>query len=102
MPDVLREAVELTTVPGERADRAELAARALGLWGHHDSVIAVCREVLAGADALERAQIDSLEAAASWLSASAGAAHWEALDGASKMLVSEAHVRAIRVKPPRW
>ncbi len=70
-PDVLREAVELTTVPGERADRAALSARALGLWGHHDSVIAICREALASAEALEPAQIDHLEAeltASAWVS----------------------------------
>jgi DNA-binding CsgD family transcriptional regulator len=70
-PDVLREAVQLTPVPGERAERAALSARALGLWGHHDSVIVICREALAGGDALERAQIDRLEAeltASAWVS----------------------------------
>ena len=58
---VLREAVELTTVPRDHAAAALLSARALGLWGHHDTVIAICRDALAAGDGLDPAQADSLE-----------------------------------------
>ena len=55
----LREAVELARAPGDRAAAALLAARVLGIWGHHDAVIAICRDALAAGDGPDR---DSLEA----------------------------------------
>ncbi len=42
----LREAVELAA-PREQAAAALLAARVLGIWGHHESVTAICRDALA-------------------------------------------------------
>jgi DNA-binding CsgD family transcriptional regulator len=44
----LREAVRLARTPAERAHAALLAARVLGIWGYHDSVIATCEDALAG------------------------------------------------------
>ena len=55
----LREAVKLAAAPGDRATAALLAARVLGIWGHHDAVIAICRDALAAGDNPER---DGLEA----------------------------------------
>ena len=61
-PGILREAVECTTEPSAHATAALLSARALGLWGHHDNVTAICRSALATGDALDPAQAGSLEA----------------------------------------
>src|SRR5690242_18272879 len=44
----LREAVRLARTPAERAPAALLAARVLGIWGYHESVIAICEDALAG------------------------------------------------------
>jgi DNA-binding CsgD family transcriptional regulator len=43
----LREAVRLAGTPAERAHAALLAARVLGIWGYHDSVITICQDALA-------------------------------------------------------
>ena len=45
-PAALKEAVELTTAPPEQATAALLSARLLGIWGHHDSAAAICRDAL--------------------------------------------------------
>ena len=45
-PAALKEAVELTTAPPEHATAALLSARLLGIWGHHDSAAAICRDAL--------------------------------------------------------
>jgi DNA-binding CsgD family transcriptional regulator len=55
----LRAAVKLAAAPGDRATAALLAARVLGIWGHHDAVIAICRDALAAGDNPAR---DALEA----------------------------------------
>src|SRR6516225_7444724 len=70
-PAVLREAVEAAGTPQDHATAALLAARLLGLWGHHESVIAICRQALAAPVGLEPPAADSLEAelfANAWLS----------------------------------
>jgi len=61
-PAALREAVELTGSPQDRATAALLAARVLGLWGYHESVIAICRAALTAPAGIEPAAADSLEA----------------------------------------
>src|SRR5215467_5380592 len=61
-PAALREAVELTGSPQDRATAAMLAVRVLGLWGYHESVIAICRAALAAPAGLEPAAADRLEA----------------------------------------
>jgi DNA-binding CsgD family transcriptional regulator len=43
----LRQAVGLAHTPADRAAAALQAARVLGIWGHHDSVTAICRDALA-------------------------------------------------------
>jgi DNA-binding CsgD family transcriptional regulator len=60
-PAVLREAVGLAGTPQERGAAALLAARVLGAWGHHESVIVICREAL-GDGGLDPAAADRLEA----------------------------------------
>jgi DNA-binding CsgD family transcriptional regulator len=60
-PDVLRQAVELSSRPHEHATAALLSARALSLWGHHDTMMAICRDALADADRLDPDAADSLE-----------------------------------------
>jgi DNA-binding CsgD family transcriptional regulator len=59
-PAALQEAVELARTPQDHATAALLAARLLGLWGHHESVIAICQEALGGG--ADPAAADSLEA----------------------------------------
>ncbi|HEU5391901.1 MAG TPA: AAA family ATPase [Streptosporangiaceae bacterium] len=44
----LREAVRLARTPAERAHAALLAARVLGIWGYHESVVTICEDALAG------------------------------------------------------
>ena len=44
----LREAVELASTAADRATAALLAARVLGIWGHHASVADICRDALSG------------------------------------------------------
>jgi DNA-binding CsgD family transcriptional regulator len=44
----LREAVRLAGTPAERAHAALLAARVLGIWGYHESVVTICEDALAG------------------------------------------------------
>jgi len=56
----LREAVRLSRTPAERAPAALLAARVLGIWGYHESVIAICGDALAGE--LDPEVADGLEA----------------------------------------
>ena len=58
----LREAVRLAPAlaPAEHAHATLLAARVLGIWGYHESVIAICRDALAGD--LDPAVRGSLEA----------------------------------------
>jgi DNA-binding CsgD family transcriptional regulator len=58
-PQVLRDAVGMAVTAPDHAAAALLAARVLGIWGHHDTAAAICREALAqsGPDA-----VDSLEA----------------------------------------
>jgi len=43
----LREAVRLARTPAERAHAALLAARVLGIWGYHESVVTICEDALA-------------------------------------------------------
>jgi DNA-binding CsgD family transcriptional regulator len=43
----LRQAVELATTPHDQAAAALLAARVLGIWGHHDAVTVICHNALA-------------------------------------------------------
>ena len=57
----LRQAVALASAPHDRAEAALMSARALGLWGHHDSVTAICRDALAAGQDLGPAA-DDLEA----------------------------------------
>jgi DNA-binding CsgD family transcriptional regulator len=57
----LLEAVELAARPSDHATAALLSARALGLWAHCDTVIAICRDALAAGDGLDPAVADSLE-----------------------------------------
>src|SRR5262249_6650645 len=67
----LREAVALARTLQDHATAAVLAARVLGRWGYHESVIAICRAALAAPTGLEPAAADSLEAelfANAWLS----------------------------------
>jgi DNA-binding CsgD family transcriptional regulator len=60
-PEVLREAVELSAGAREHATAALLSARALSLWGHHDTMIVICRDALAADDGLDATAADSLE-----------------------------------------
>jgi DNA-binding CsgD family transcriptional regulator len=74
----LRQAVELAGTTRDRASAALLAARVLGIWGHHDSVIPICRDALAAGDDLGSAA-DGLEAelfASSFVSAATAAEAW--------------------------
>ena len=57
----LRQAVTLASAPHDRAEAALMSARALGLWGHHDSVTAICRDALTAGQDLGPAA-DDLEA----------------------------------------
>jgi DNA-binding CsgD family transcriptional regulator len=69
-PSALREAVELTSKGNDRAMAAMLSARTLGIWGHHDAVIAVCRDALTASAGLDQATADGVEAelvANAWL-----------------------------------
>ena len=70
-PAVLRDAVGLAVTTQDHGTAALLAARVLGIWGHHDSAAFICRDALADPQAgLEAA--DSLEAelyANTWISA---------------------------------
>jgi DNA-binding CsgD family transcriptional regulator len=59
---VLQEAVRLSPAPADHETAALRSARVLGLWGHHDSVSAICHGALAAGDALDPATADSLEA----------------------------------------
>jgi DNA-binding CsgD family transcriptional regulator len=59
-PAALREAVELSADARERADRALVSAHVLGLWGHFDDAVAICREALSAAD-LRPEQLDGLQ-----------------------------------------
>ena len=54
----LRDAVRLAGPADERGMAALLAARVLGIWGHHAGAAAICRDALSG----RPAQPDSLEA----------------------------------------
>jgi DNA-binding CsgD family transcriptional regulator len=66
----LRAAVELARTPDDRAAAALLAARVLGIWGHHASVAGICRDALgdglgpalADTALTDPVQADSLEA----------------------------------------
>jgi DNA-binding CsgD family transcriptional regulator len=59
----LRQAVELSAAPGDRASAALLAARVLGIWGYHDTVTPICRDALdAGAEGGLGPAADGLEA----------------------------------------
>jgi DNA-binding CsgD family transcriptional regulator len=69
-PSALREAVELTSKGKDRAMAAMLSARTLGIWGHHDAVIAVCRDALTASAGLDQATAHGVEAelvANAWL-----------------------------------
>ena len=59
-PAALREAVELSADPRERGDRALVSARVLGIWGHFDDVVAICRDALRAAAELRPEQVDGL------------------------------------------
>jgi ATP/maltotriose-dependent transcriptional regulator MalT len=48
-PAALRDAVGLAVTAQDHAAAALLAARVLGIWGHHDAAAAICREALAQA-----------------------------------------------------
>lgn len=61
-PAALRKAVELMPHAGDRAMAGLLSARVLGIWGHHDDVIAICRDALAAIAGLDEARRESLEA----------------------------------------
>ncbi|MBV9004897.1 MAG: AAA family ATPase, partial [Solirubrobacterales bacterium] len=61
-PQILREAVELSTDPRERAERALLSARLLGLWAYYDIAAEICRDALAARDSLDPTLVDELEA----------------------------------------
>jgi DNA-binding CsgD family transcriptional regulator len=70
-PAALQEAVGLAVTAQDHAAAGLLAARVLGIWGHHDTAAAICREALAQAGP-EAA--DSLEAelyANTWISTAA-------------------------------
>jgi len=54
----LRDAVRLAGPADDRGTAALLAARVLGIWGHHADAAAICRDALSG----RPAQADSLEA----------------------------------------
>ncbi|HEY7075206.1 MAG TPA: helix-turn-helix transcriptional regulator, partial [Solirubrobacteraceae bacterium] len=60
-PAALREAVELSADPRERADRALVSAHVLGIWGHFDDVVAICRDALRAAAELRPEQVDGLQ-----------------------------------------
>ena len=47
-PAVLRDAVGLAVTTQDHGTAALLAARVLGIWGHHDSAAFICRDALAG------------------------------------------------------
>ena len=69
-PATLGEAVELTSDRDDRAIAAMLSARTVGIWGHHDAVIGICRDALAASAGLDEATADALEAelvANAWL-----------------------------------
>lgn len=57
----LREAVTLAGTVPDHANAALLSARVLGIWGHHDSVSAICREALV-AGGVPGPEADALEA----------------------------------------
>jgi len=74
----LRQAVELAAAPRDRPAAALLAARVLGIWGHHDAVIGICHDALAAGDDLGPAA-DDLEAellASSLISTATAASAW--------------------------
>ena len=62
VPRILPEAVELSGDPHERAERALLSARLLGLGAHFDIAAEICRDALAERDSLDPTRIDELEA----------------------------------------
>ena len=69
-PAALCDAVGLAVTPQDHATAALLAARVLGIWGHHDSAGAICRDALAGPRVGPEAA-DSLDAelfANTWIS----------------------------------
>jgi DNA-binding CsgD family transcriptional regulator len=95
-PAVLKEAVELTTAPPKHATAALLSARLLGIWGHHDSAAAICRDALVRPGGPGPAA-DSLEAelfANAFINA---AATGEALERAQSRLASPSTCSAWRV-----
>jgi hypothetical protein len=57
----LQQAVGLANTPRDQSAAALLAARVLGLWGHHDAVAGICRDALAAGHDLGPAA-DDLEA----------------------------------------
>ena len=93
----LRQAVELARTPGDRAAGALLGARVLGIWGHHDSVTAICRDALTAGDSLGPEAADSLEGelfANAWIS---GATTGEARTRAKSRLADPDAASAWRV-----
>jgi DNA-binding CsgD family transcriptional regulator len=74
----LRQAVELAATPHDRPAAALVAARVLGIWGHHDAVIGICHDALAAGDDLGPAA-DDLEAellGSSLISTATAASAW--------------------------
>jgi DNA-binding CsgD family transcriptional regulator len=74
----LQQAVELTGATRDQAAAALLAARVLGIWGHHDSAAAICRDALAAGSDLGPAASD-LEAelfASSFMCGATAAEAW--------------------------
>jgi hypothetical protein len=74
----LRRPVEPAAASSDRPAAALLAARVLGIWGHHDAVIGICHDALAAGDDLGPAA-DDLEAellASSLISTTTAASAW--------------------------
>jgi DNA-binding CsgD family transcriptional regulator len=61
-PVALQDAVQLTTSPDEHATAALRSASVLGLWGHHATVMDICRDALTAGDTLDPGTRDNLEA----------------------------------------
>jgi DNA-binding CsgD family transcriptional regulator len=59
---VLGEAVEVTADPVEQAEAVLRSTQVLGIWGHHDAAVAVCRQALDRRDSLPPALAARLEA----------------------------------------
>jgi DNA-binding CsgD family transcriptional regulator len=53
--------VRLAAEPAARAEAALSSSRVLGVWGHHDAAISVCREALAAGGPLDPALMSRLE-----------------------------------------